>query len=163
MAEPTRVPTPAPAPAPVQRLRTLAHLLDDSLRVPGTGFRFGLDALIGLVPGVGDTAGAAISAYVLLEAGKLGVPRATLLRMAGNVAIEAVVGTIPFLGDLFDAGWKANLRNLRLLEAHLANPVHTERASRGMLLGVVAGVVLLLLAAAAVAGWLLVSLARAIF
>ncbi|MBW3627712.1 MAG: DUF4112 domain-containing protein [Gemmatimonadetes bacterium] len=154
---------PTPPPAPLQRLRVLSHLLDDSLRVPGTGFRFGLDALIGLVPGIGDASGAALSAYVLVEAGRLGAPKATLLRMAGNVALEASVGTVPVVGDLFDAGWKANLRNLRLLEAHLANPAGTERASRGWILGVAVGVVLMLVASAVVAGWILVSIGRAIF
>ena len=147
----------------MQRLRALAHLLDDSIPLPGTGFRFGLDAVIGLVPGLGDAAGAAMSAYVLLEAGKLGVPRPTLLRMAGNVAIEAVVGAIPFVGDLFDAGWKANLRNLRLVEAHLADPRATARASRGWVGGLVALVLLLLLGSALVAGWILVTLARLLF
>ena len=155
--------SPTPAPSQLQRLRVLSHLLDDSLRVPGTGFRFGLDAVIGLVPGIGDATGAALSAYVLVEAGRLGAPRATLLRMAGNVALEAIAGAVPFLGDLFDAGWKANLRNLRLLEAHLANPVETQRASRGWLLGVVAGVVLLLVASAAVAAWIVVTVARSLF
>ena len=149
--------------ASAQRLRALAHLLDDSIPVPGTGFRFGLDAVIGLVPGVGDAAGAALSAYVLVEAGRLGVPRATLLRMAGNVAIEAVVGTVPFVGDLFDAGWKANLRNLRLVEAHLADPRSTARASRGWVAGAVAIVLLLLVGSAVVAGWILVQIARFLF
>lgn len=157
------IPTDSRTPAAVQRLRALSHLLDDSIPVPGTGFRFGLDALIGLVPGVGDAAGAAMSAYVLMEAGRLGVPRSTLLRMAGNVAIEAVVGAIPFLGDLFDAGWKANLRNLRLVEAHLADPRSTSRASRGWLIGVVALVVLLLVGSALAAGWVLVQIGRWVF
>ena len=154
---------PSPSPAAVQRLRALSHLLDDSMRVPGTGVRFGLDALIGLIPGVGDAAGAAMSAYLLLEGGRMGVPRPTLLRMAGNVAIEAVVGAIPFLGDLFDVGWKANLRNLRLLEAHLASPALTARASRRWVFGTVTVVLLLLLASAAVAGWIVVSILRALF
>ena len=110
----TPLPNPAPSPTSLQRLRVLSHLFDDSLRVPGTDFRFGLDAVIGLVPGIGDATGAAMSAYLLLEAGRLGAPKATLLRMAGNIGLEAVVGTVPFLGDLFDAGWKANLRNIRL-------------------------------------------------
>ena len=152
-----------PAPSQLQRLRVLSHLLDDSLRVPGTGFRFGLDAVIGLIPGIGDATGAALSAYVLVEAGRLGAPKATLLRMAGNIAVEAIAGAVPVVGDLFDAGWKANLRNLRLLEAHLANPRGTERASRGWLLGVVAIVVLLLLLSAAAAAWIVVSLIRALF
>lgn len=153
---------PRTAPS-VRRLRALSHLLDDSIPVPGTGFRFGLDAVIGLVPGVGDAAGAAMSAYVLMEAGRLGVPRSTLLRMAGNVAVDAVVGTIPFLGDLFDAGWKANVRNLRLVEAHLADPRATARASRGWLIGVMAIVLLLLIGSAVAAGWVLVQIARFLF
>jgi hypothetical protein len=148
--------------ASLQRIRTLSHLLDDSLPVPGTGMRFGLDAVIGLVPGFGDAAGAVMSAYVLLEAGRAGAPRATLLRMAGNIALEAVVGTIPVVGDLFDAGWKSNLRNLHLLEAHLANPGATSRASRAWLLAVAGGVLLVGLAGAALAAWVLFAIARAL-
>ena len=153
----------APASSSLQRLRVLSHLFDDSMRVPGTDFRFGLDAVIGLVPGIGDATGAAMSAYLLVEAGRLGAPRATLVRMAGNVALEAVVGTIPLLGDLFDAGWKANLRNLKLLEAHVVDPVGTARASRGVVTGLVVGVVLMLLASAALAAWVLWLLARNLF
>jgi Domain of unknown function (DUF4112) len=156
-------PTPAPSPSSLQRLRVLSHLFDDSLRVPGTDFRFGLDAVIGLVPGIGDATGAAMSAYLLVEAGRLGAPKATLLRMAGNVALEAIVGTIPFVGDLFDAGWKANLRNLRLLEAHLVDPGGTARASRGWMAMVVAGVVVVLAASAFATAWLLWFLARNLF
>jgi hypothetical protein len=104
-----------------------------------------------------------MSAYLLVEAGRLGAPKATILRMAGNVALEAIVGTVPFLGDLFDAGWKANLRNLRLLEAHLADPRGTARASRGWVSGVVALVVVLLVASAFAAGWLVWFLARNLF
>jgi hypothetical protein len=154
---------PDPTPASLQRLRVLSHLFDDSLRVPGTDFRFGLDAVIGLVPGIGDATGAAMSAYLLVEAGRLGAPKATLLRMAGNVALEAIVGTIPFVGDLFDAGWKANLRNLRLLEAHLVDPRGTARASRGWMAVVVAGVVVVLAASAFATAWLLWFLARNLF
>ena len=159
----TMAPTPAPTPASLQRVRALSHLFDDSLRVPGTDFRFGLDAVIGLVPGIGDATGAAMSAYLLVEAGRLGAPKATLLRMAGNVAVEAVVGTIPFIGDLFDAGWKANLRNLRLLEAHVVDPRSTARASRGWVAFVVALVLVALAASAAATAWLLWFLARNLF
>ena len=154
---------PEPTPSSLQRLRVLSHLFDDSLRVPGTDFRFGLDAVIGLVPGIGDATGAAMSAYLLVEAGRLGAPKATLLRMAGNVALEAIVGTIPFVGDLFDAGWKANLRNLRLLEAHLLDPRGTTRASRSWMAVVVAGVVVVLAASAFATAWLLWYLARNLF
>lgn len=115
----------------LQRVRRLAWLLDNSIPIPGTRFRIGLDALIGLVPGLGDAAGAVFSSYILLEAGKLGVARSTLLRMGANVLIEAVIGVIPLAGDLFDAGWKANQRNLSLLERSLETPTLARRRDRG--------------------------------
>jgi hypothetical protein len=136
----TRLPAESPAAA---RVRRLAHLLDDSIPIPGVG-RIGLDPLIGLIPGVGDAAGALLSAYLIVEAGRLGVPRSLLVRMGSNVAVEAVVGAVPFLGDLFDAGWKANARNARLLVEYLERPRSTERASRGFVAAVLLGVLLLL-------------------
>lgn len=98
-----------------RRLERLAWWLDSSLRVPGTGLRVGYDALVGLIPGVGDVAGAAVSAWLVNEARRLGIPRRTLLRMVGNVGLELAVGAVPVLGDLFDAWFKANQRNVRLL------------------------------------------------
>lgn len=146
--------------AQLQRLRSLGHLLDDSIRIPGTGRRIGIDALLGLIPGIGDATGTVLSAYIILASARLGAPAATLVRMAGNVALEMVVGTVPLLGDLFDAGWKANLRNLRLLEAQLASPATTARASRSWLLVVAVGLVVVLVGIAALAFWLLWALAR---
>ncbi len=152
--------TVAPSPDPsgddarLRRLRGLGQLLDNSIRVPGTRRRFGLDALIGLLPGVGDGIGAVLSSYIIVEAARYGVPRATLLRMAGNVGIEALVGVVPVFGDLFDAGWKANLRNLALLEAHLQSPGTARRASRRWVAGIVGGLVLLLFGIAVLAVWL---------
>lgn len=137
----------------LDRVRGLARLLDSSIPVPGTRWRVGLDPLLGLIPGVGDLAGAGISAWLILQAGRLGASRWVLLRMAGNVALEAVVGAIPLLGDLFDAAFKANQRNVRLLEAQLADARSVQRASRGWVLGVVGGVVLLLAGAAGLAVW----------
>ncbi len=130
----------------MRKLRGLAYLLDNSIPLPG-GFRVGLDAIIGLVPGIGDTAGAVLSAYILTQAARLGAPRPVLLRMAANVGIETVVGAIPFLGDLFDAGWKANARNVALLDAFLERPAAAERASRGFLALLLAGLSLLLVGA----------------
>lgn len=158
----TATPPPVRTAPELQRLRRLAYLLDSSIGIPGTRWRFGLDALLGLLPGVGDGAGALVSAYVLLQAARLGAPRSTLLRMAGNVAVEALVGTIPLLGDLFDAAWKANQRNVRLLEAHLADARATERASRGWLLAIGLALVLLLVGAAALAVWIAAALLRAL-
>jgi len=118
------------------RVRGLARLLDTSIRLPG-GFRIGWDAVLGLVPGVGDGAGALLSAYIVLQAVRLGASREVLTRMVGNVALEAVVGAMPLLGDVFDAAFKANVRNVHLLEAHLAAPGTTRRASRAWVVGVV--------------------------
>lgn len=144
----------------IRNVRVLARLLDASIPVPGTTWRVGLDPIIGLVPGIGDMTGILLSGYVLLSAARLDAPRVTLLRMAGNVALEGIVGVVPVVGDLFDAGWKANLRNVRLLEAHLEAPSRSARASRGWLLGVAVALIALLLGAAGLAAWLMVSLLR---
>ena len=128
----------------VERLRSLARLLDSSMRVPGTQYRFGIDAIIGLVPGIGDAIGAIFSTYIVFQAARLGASRATLARMLGNVALDTIVGEVPLLGDLFDAGWKANTRNIKLLESHAERPVSTRRSSRRVVLLVGAGLLLLL-------------------
>jgi hypothetical protein len=113
----------------MQRLRSMAWLLDNSIPLPG-GFRIGLDAIIGLVPGIGDAIGALFSAFILNEARLLGAPRSVLMRMSGNVLIETLIGAIPFIGDLFDMGFKANMRNIALLERHHLDPAGTARGSR---------------------------------
>lgn len=128
----------------LERLRTLARLLDSAFQIPGTRYRFGIDALVGLVPGIGDAIGAVFSLFIVFQAARLGASRATLARMMGNVALDTIVGEVPLLGDLFDAGWKANTRNLGLLENHLQQPVATRRSSRRVLLLVGAGLLLLL-------------------
>ncbi|HLM44022.1 MAG TPA: DUF4112 domain-containing protein, partial [Myxococcaceae bacterium] len=110
---------------------------------PG-GFQVGWDAVLGLVPVVGDWAGALLSSYIVLQAVRLGASREVLLRMVGNVAVEALAGSVPFLGDVFDAAWKANTRNVRLLEDHLAAPTATRRASRAWVLGIMVLLVALL-------------------
>ena len=89
-------------------------------RIPGTRYRVGLDGLVGLIPGVGDAAGALLSTYILYEAMRLGAPRRVLLRMAANIALESVVGALPVVGDLFDVAWQANTKNVALLQAALA-------------------------------------------
>jgi len=122
--------------------------MDDGIPIPGTGRRIGLDPLLGLVPGLGDAAGAIVSGAIVLEAMRQHVSPYALVRMIGNIAIDAAVGTIPLLGDLFDAGFKANARNLALLERHLAAPVAARRGDRllvlalgGGALALVAGIV----------------------
>ena len=118
----------------VERLRTMSRLLDNAFTIPGTRFRFGLDALIGLVPGLGDAAGALFSGYVVLQASRLGAPKSVVSRMIANVAIDTVVGWVPLLGDLFDVAWKSNTRNMALLEQHLSQPAAARTGSRGTLI-----------------------------
>ncbi|HEU0012982.1 MAG TPA: DUF4112 domain-containing protein [Longimicrobium sp.] len=126
----------------VRRLDTLGYLLDNSIRIPGTGGRrIGIDAVIGLVPGFGDAAGSVLSAYIVVQAARLGVPVSVILRMLLNVGVEAIAGAVPILGDLFDAGWKANARNVRLLRNALDAPGRTRRSS----LAVVGGTLLALI------------------
>ena len=114
----------------LERLRAIARLFDQAFPLPGTRYRFGIDALFGLVPGLGDLAGAVVAAYALHVARTLRVPVAIQLHMLGNIAVDALVGSIPLIGDLFDFVFKAQTRNLALLERWLASPGATERRSR---------------------------------
>jgi Domain of unknown function (DUF4112) len=102
-----------------ENLDFLSHVLDDWFRVPGTSIRFGLDGIIGLVPGLGDILGGLASTILVVAAWVRGVPYITLLRMIVNIGIEVLLGTIPFLGDAFDIAWKANRRNYALIVRHL--------------------------------------------
>jgi Domain of unknown function (DUF4112) len=97
-------------------LDRLSWLMDDLFRVPGLGWRFGLDALVGLIPGFGDTATSLVSFYILVAAVRQGVPKITITRMAVNVALDYLIGSLPFVGDLFDAWWKSNQKNVALLK-----------------------------------------------
>lgn len=106
----------------LRRLDRLAWVLDNSIRVPGTRLRIGLDGFIGLIPGIGDLAGAAVSSYIVAQAARSGAPISLLLRMGLNVLVESVVGVVPVVGDLFDFGYKANARNVRLLRTHVDEP-----------------------------------------
>jgi hypothetical protein len=133
-----------------RRLGRLAWLLDSSIELPGTRFRIGLDAILGLIPGLGDLLGVLASGYIVREAARLGAPPSVLTRMAFNVAIEGLVGLIPIFGDVFDAVWKANQRNYALLEEHMRSPRRAVRSSRlfvGLL--IVALVVFVILSSAA--------------
>jgi hypothetical protein len=114
--------------------------LDAGIRIPGFTVRFGLDPILGLIPGAGDAAGAVLAGWILVEAVRMGASRATLLRIAGNVALDAGLGAVPVIGDIFDFAWKANLRNVALLERHLAMPLAAERADRSFVALVIFGV-----------------------
>ncbi|MEO1145995.1 MAG: DUF4112 domain-containing protein [Cyanobacteria bacterium J06638_22] len=151
MQNPQERPTPHSATldpntrSTLQRIRMVSHVLDEAFPVPGTGYRIGIDPFLGLIPGGGDTIGGVLSAYIVLEAMQLRLPRETLIRMVTNLLTDSILGTIPLLGDLFDVGWKANSRNLALLEAHLANPHKARPADRWfvwLMAAVVIGIVI---------------------
>ena len=128
-------------------LQQLAWLLDSSIPVPGTKLTVGVDALVGLFPVIGDLIGVAFSSYILSQAARLGAPRSVLWRMAFNIALEGVVGIVPFAGDLFDAAFKANQRNVALLDAWLDQPKRTERSTRTFAAMIIAGLVAVLVLA----------------
>jgi hypothetical protein len=138
-----------------KRLSQVAWLLDSSIPVPGTRLTIGVDALLGLFPVIGDLLGVLISSYIVKEAARLGAPRIVLARMAINIGVEGVIGIIPLAGDVFDAAWKANQRNVRLLDAWLDRPGKTERSSRLFSVSLVLALAALL-ALLGVAGFFLV-------
>ena len=129
----------------LRQLRKYTSVLDDGIRIPGTRIRFGLDPLLGLVPGAGDVAGAALSAAIVMEAVRQRVPATTLLRMVSNIAVDTGLGVVPIAGDLFDAAWKSNRRNLELLERHLGRPSAIQSSRILSVTLLVVAVVLLLL------------------
>lgn len=142
----TRIMTPPPQTtddSDIRRARALARALDTVIGVPGTPLRIGVDAILGLIPGAGDLAGAALSAYIIFTAYQKSAPPSVLWRMVANVAIDTAVGAIPVLGDLFDVAWKSNTMNVALLERYLADPQKTTTKNR--LLGALVVVLVLAL------------------
>ncbi len=135
-----------------RRLQRLSRLLDEAIRIPGLGWKFGVDSVVGLVPVVGDIVGLALSGFVVYEGVKLGAPRPLLLKMTGFAALDALVGLVPVLGDVFDFAFKANRINARLLEEYLQEQERRHGivvAGQGQRR---AGIVVLVLAIAAVGG-----------
>ena len=143
----------------LDRLRGLATVLDDAVRIPGTNIRFGLDALLGLLPGAGDAITGGVAAYAIVLAARLGAPPVVIARMAMNVLIDVATGTIPVLGDIFDVGWKSNRKNVQLLERYHTEPQQVKRGSWAMV------AVMLLLIVAAIVGvfYIVTRLLQAIF
>ena len=103
----------------IAEFERVSRLLDSQWRIPGTSIRFGIDPLVGLVPGLGDVATGLVSAYIVLMARRLGLPNHVMARMVGNIALDVIVGSIPLLGSVFDLFYKANRRNFRLLQEHV--------------------------------------------
>jgi len=147
------------SPQLAPELQLLADWMDGVFRVPGVGWRFGLDAILGFVPGIGDTATSVASLYILTAAHRYGVTRTTLLRMALNVVLDAVVGMIPLVGDVFDVYWKSNQRNVEILKRHmLAVPSEQrqlQRADRWFVVLLVAVLALLMVGSIIIAAMLL--------
>jgi hypothetical protein len=161
---------PVPPLAPLQtvaleeerlrRLNALGHFLDNSIRIPGVDYRVGYDAVIGLIPGIGDLIGFVLSIYIVLAATRYRLPASTVLRMVLNVGLETLLGTVPLVGDLFDATYKSNARNLDLLRAHLA--ARTQGGAPPSNIRFYAGLLLALAGIIALTALMLFSLTRAL-
>ena len=153
------------SPAGVERgsgglasLRAIARLFDDLVPIPGTKLRFGLDSLIGLLPGGGDLVGGAVSAYAIVVAARMGAPASVIVRMGMNILIDTVVGAVPVLGDLFDVTWRANRKNVELLERYVGTPEVTKRSSMAVVVGVLVVVAAVIIGVAAGTVWLIARL-----
>jgi uncharacterized membrane protein len=142
----------------LERLRVITRIFDQAFQVPGTKWRFGLDALFGLVPGLGDIAGALVAVYALRVARNLNAPQVIQLHLLSNIALDAVVGMVPILGDLFDFAFKAQTRNLGLLDAWVATPHKTARRSRRGLLLMPIAIIFVFATLTALGIWMLVIL-----
>jgi len=142
----------------MEKVAVLTRLMDKQFRVPGTNFRFGLDGIIGLIPGAGDISTFAVSCYLLTIMAKNGASGYVMARMVLNVLIDAVVGSIPLVGDLFDFAFKANSRNLRLMQEH-----YVEGRHRGSAWKVILPIVILLLLILIGAIWLVYKGLSALF
>lgn len=136
-----------------ESLDGLSHYLDGLFRVPGTGWRFGLDALIGLIPNVGDTLTFLPSVYILIAGVRYGVPKITLLRMAFNVGLDYVVGLIPFIGDGFDFVWRANNQNMNLIRTRAAGHGKGTTSDYVFVFGLIAFLLLLLIGSIFASGY----------
>src|SRR6476469_9974925 len=142
--------TPNSKAARLKRLRSLSYMLDNAIPIPGTTYRVGIDPIMGLLPGAGDLLGTVFSGYIVLEAALLGLPRASLVRMVVNILLDELVGTVPVVGDWFDFAWKANTKNMQLLEAHLAVPQSSKRADWWFIILLLAGLLLFVLGITAI-------------
>lgn len=158
MAKPSpTTPDNHPQASKVRQLRKLSNLLDDAVRVPGTSYGVGIDPLLGLIPGGGDFLGGLISVYIVFSAAMMGLPRETLTRMASNIVFDSLAGTVPVFGDLFDVAWKANSKNMDILESHLKSSQVSQSSDRWFIILLLGGLILFIIAIAAL-GVLIISL-----
>ncbi|NIT55150.1 MAG: DUF4112 domain-containing protein [Aliifodinibius sp.] len=143
--------------------RQLAVFLDSKFRVPGTNIRFGIDPILGLIPGAGDVLAGLISLYFLIQAGMHGGKASVLSRMFLNILLDVIIGSVPILGEAFDVYWKANLRNARILDELQQNPQKTTRESRLWIWFIVAQFVGIIISITLLVGWAIVELIGLIF
>jgi len=146
-----------------ENLDILSHILDDFIKIPGTSIRFGLDGIMGLVPGIGDVLGGIASCIIIVAAWMRGVPYVTVVRMLANVGIEVVVGSIPILGDAFDIAWRANRRNYALLTGSLYEPRKHTVQSWIFLIVLIGALIVLMLLPMLLLAWLANGLRHALF
>ena len=142
----------------VDRLRRISNLLDDAIPIPGTGYRIGLDPIIGLLPGGGDTVTGALSAYIVVEAARMGIPRKVIGKMVGNILFDSVAGIIPVIGDLFDVGWKANVKNIALLEKYLQLTPRKRKSDLIFIIGLILLLAIIVLGFAALTVFLIINI-----
>lgn len=133
----------------LRRLRRLSHLLDNAIPIPGTPWRVGLDPVLGLLPGAGDFLGTAFSAYIVLEAARTGIPRSLLGQMVINILLDTVIGSVPIVGDIADATWKANAKNIALLETYWDSPQPQKQTDWFFLVWLLVGLTLAVIVIAA--------------
>ena len=133
----------------LSKLRRISRLLDNAITIPGTKISFGLDPILGLLPGGGDTITGGIAAYIVVEAARMGIPREILGKMVTNILIDSFAGTVPVVGDLFDVGWKANVKNIELLEKHL-DVAESGKSDRLFIFGLILLLTLIVLGFAAI-------------
>jgi hypothetical protein len=141
----------------------IAFIMDEVIRVPGTKFRFGLDPLIGLIPGIGDTSSALVSAFALIQAVRLGVPKILLMRMALNILVNEVIGVIPIIGDAFSFWFKSNARNYEILKNHRLGPSVARRSDWLFVVAVLVLLVVIVCAGIAISFLILGAIVRLLF
>lgn len=129
--------------ASLRRLRRISHLLDNAIPIPGTKYRIGLDPILGLIPGGGDVISSIFAGYVVFKSAQMGVPQETLVKMAANIVFDTVAGTVPVAGDLLDVAWKANVKNIELLDAHLGSPEQGKKADWLFVAALLLGLILI--------------------